>query len=123
MAGYRFGSQVFIGLFTSEPELMAVSIPSLRIFFGGFFMMSLQFSGQSTFVALGYSKHAVFFSLLRKAIIVVPLTLILPRFMGINGVFYAEPISNYIGGTACFCSYAFNCMASVVKNTAAKNQE
>lgn len=51
--------QVFIGLFTSEPELMAVSIPSLRIFFGGFFMMSTQFSGQSTFVALGYSKHAV----------------------------------------------------------------
>ncbi|MDD3219470.1 MAG: MATE family efflux transporter [Lachnospiraceae bacterium] len=120
--------QVFIGLFTSEPELMAVSIPSLRIFFGGFFMMSLQFSGQSTFVALGYSKHAVFFSLLRKAIIVVPLTLILPRFMGINGVFYAEPISNYIGGTACFVVMLLTVWPrlskdTAAKNTAAKNQE
>lgn len=115
--------QVFIGLFTSEPELMAVSIPSLRIFFGGFFMMSLQFSGQSTFVALGYSKHAVFFSLLRKAIIVVPLTLILPRFMGINGVFYAEPISNYIGGTACFVVMLLTVWPRLSKNTAAKNQE
>lgn len=50
-------------------------------------MMSLQFSGQSTFVALGYSKYAVFFSLLRKAIIVVPLTLILPRFTGLMEYF------------------------------------
>lgn len=67
-------------------------------------MMSLQFSGQSVFVALGKSKQAVFFSLLRKAIIVVPLTLLLPHLfgLGVNGVFLAEPISNFIGGAACF---------------------
>jgi len=95
-------STFFIGLFTKESDLIAVAVPSLRIFFGGFFMMSLQFSGQSTFVALGCSKRAIFFSLLRKAIIVVPLTIILPYYLGVNGVFYAEPVSNYIGGTACF---------------------
>ena len=45
-----------------------------------------------------------FFSLLRKAIIVIPLTLILPYVggLGINGIFLAEPISNFIGGLACF---------------------
>lgn len=91
-----------VSIFTSDTELIAVAVPSLKIFFGGFFMMSLQFSGQSTFVALGCSKRAVFFSLLRKAIIVVPLTIFLPHFIGVNGVFYAEPISNYLGGTACF---------------------
>lgn len=66
-------------------------------------MMSLQFVGQATFVALGKSKYAIFFSLLRKAIIVVPLTLLLPRVghLGTNGVFLAEPISNFLGGTAC----------------------
>ena len=66
--------------------------------------MALQFTGQSTFVALGKSKQAVFFSLLRKAIIVIPLTICLPMIggLGVNGVFLAEPVSNLIGGVACF---------------------
>lgn len=65
--------------------------------------MALQFTGQSVFVALGKSRKAVFFSLLRKAFIVVPLTLLLPRIgMGVDGVFWAEPISNLLGGSACF---------------------
>jgi Na+-driven multidrug efflux pump len=67
-------------------------------------MMTLQFCGQSTFVALGKSKQAIFFSLFRKVIIVVPLTLILPNIasLGVIGVFLAEPISNCIGGLASF---------------------
>ena len=70
--------------------------------------MALQFSGQSTFVALGQSKHAIFFSLLRKIVIVVPFTLLLPRIgMGVDGVFMAEPISNIVGGIACFTTMCF----------------
>ena len=67
-------------------------------------MMALQFAGQSAFVALGFSRHAVFFSLLRKVIIVIPLTIWLPSVavLGVNGVFLAEPISNFLGGCACF---------------------
>ena len=50
-----------------------------------------------------YAKHSIFFSLLRKAIIVVPLTLLLPRLgFGVLGVFMAEPISNVIGGLASY---------------------
>ena len=64
--------------------------------------MSLQFAGQSVFQALGDAKHAIFFSLLRKVIIVVPLTLLLPRWFEVNGVFLAEPISNLIGGLASY---------------------
>lgn len=67
-------------------------------------MMAFQFCGQCTFTALGKAKRAVFFSLFRKIVIVVPLTLILPGLfgMGVNGVFWAEPVSNAIGGLACF---------------------
>ena len=94
----------FIHIFNSNSQLLKLGVPSMTIYFFGFFMMSLQFSGQSTFVALGRSKNAVFFSLFRKVIIVIPLTLILPHIggLGVNGVFLAEPISNFIGGTACF---------------------
>jgi Na+-driven multidrug efflux pump len=95
-----------LSLFSGDAELVETGIGAMQIYFFGFFFMSMQFAGQSTFVALGKSKQAVFFSLLRKAIIVFPLTLILPTVggMGVNGVFLAEPISNLLGGVACFAT-------------------
>jgi Na+-driven multidrug efflux pump len=69
--------------------------------------MAFQFTGQMCFQGLGYAKHAVFFSLFRKVLIVVPLTLLLPKVMGVDGVFMAEPISNAIGGLACFITMWF----------------
>ena len=94
----------FIGLFSGEAALREAAVPSMHIYFFGFFMMSLQMAGQSAAVALGRSKQAVFFSLFRKVIIVVPLTLLLPHLfgLGVDGVFLAEPISNFIGGGACY---------------------
>ncbi len=94
----------FIHIFNSDPELLANGVTPLHIYFFGFFMMSFQFSGQSTFVALGKSKQAIFFSIFRKVIIVVPLTLILPGIagLGVMGVFLAEPISNFVGGLVSF---------------------
>ena len=83
--------------------LMNAGTEALKIYFFGFVFMALQFAGQSTFQALGDAKHAIFFSLLRKAFIVVPLTLILPLAgFGVNGVFLAEPVSNVIGGIASY---------------------
>lgn len=94
----------FIRIFNHNPALIKAAMPAVRIYFFGFFMMSLQFAGQSVFVALGKAKYAVFFSILRKIVIVVPLTLLLPHFFcsGTTGVFLAEPVSNFIGGSACF---------------------
>ena len=91
-----------IRIFNDEPDLLAVGIPAFRLYFATFFCMSFQTIGQSVFVGLGRSKQAIFFSLLRKAFIVAPLTLLLPAVgMGVDGVFLAEPISNVLGGLAC----------------------
>ncbi len=93
----------WFGIFSDDAQMMAAGIEMLKIYFFGFVFMALQFAGQSTFQALGDAKHSIFFSLLRKAIIVVPLTLLLPRVgFGVKGVFLAEPISNIIGGIACY---------------------
>ncbi len=93
----------FFGIFSDKAEMLAPGAQMLKIYFFGFVFMALQFAGQSTFQALGDAKHAIFFSLLRKAVIVVPLTLILPRLgFGVAGVFMAEPVSNLIGGTASY---------------------
>ena len=91
-------------LFTHDEAMIEASVSALRIYFFGFFFMAFQTAGQQTFVALGKAKQAVFFSLFRKVIIVVPLTIVLPFFFGINGVVIAEPISNVIGGLAAYLS-------------------
>ena len=90
-------------IFSDDMQLMEYGVQLLRIYFFGFVFMAMQFAGQTAFQALGDAKHAIFFSLLRKAFIVVPLTLLLPAIgFGVKGVFLAEPISNIIGGLACY---------------------
>ncbi len=95
---------VFLRMFSSDEGLAEVGRLPLIVYFMGFVFMSLQFAGQSSFVALGKSGRAIFFSLFRKIMIVVPLTLLLPKIpaLGVMGVFLAEPVSNLIGGTASF---------------------
>ena len=93
----------WFGVFSDDLLMITEGLPLLRIYFFGFMFMALQFAGQSSFQAVGDAKHAIFFSLLRKAFIVVPLTLLLPAMgFGVAGVFLAEPISNIIGGSACY---------------------
>jgi Na+-driven multidrug efflux pump len=97
-------SDLVIGIFTSDREILKDAMPSLHIYFFAFVFQTFQYTGQSAFKALGKSRQAIFFSLLRKVVIVVPLTFLLPYafHMGTKGVFMAEPVSNVIGGLACY---------------------
>ena len=92
-----------IRLFNSDAATVACGVLPMRIYFCLFGFMAMQVAAQSIFVGLGKSKQAVFFSLLRKAIINAPLTVILPMIgMGTNGVFVAEAVSQFIGGVASY---------------------
>lgn len=97
-----------MGIFASDAATIDHGVEAMFIYFFGFVFMTFQFVGQNTYLALGRSKQAIFFSLLRKAFIVVPLTLLLPHVgFGVNGVFLAEPISNAVGGLAAFITMWF----------------
>ena len=102
----------FISIFSKDRTLYETAAHALNLYFLAFIFQSLQYTGQTTFKALNKKGHAVFFSLLRKAILVVPLTLLLPSVfrMGTDGVFVAEPVSNFIGGTACFVTMLLTVM-------------
>ena len=97
--------QFFIRLFNSSADLLHIGVPAVRIYFCGFGFLFMQMAGQHSFVALGKSRQAIFFSLLRKAFIVVPLTIILPHFLGPRGVFWAEVASDVVGSSACFLTF------------------
>lgn len=99
---------MLIRIFSDKAAVIKAGIPALRIYFGLFVFMSLQFAGQTVFTGLGRSKQAVFFSLLRKAIINAPLTVLLPLWgLGTTGVFVAEAVSQFVGGLACFTTMYF----------------
>ncbi|MDO4622566.1 MAG: MATE family efflux transporter [Eubacteriales bacterium] len=93
-----------ISVFSSDSTILADAVPALHLYFGAFIFMALQFTGQTVFKALKKKKQAIFFSLFRKVIIVIPLTYLLPHMFGLgtSGVFLAEAVSNVIGGTASF---------------------
>ena len=111
-----------IRIFNNDPELISVGSAALQLYFCAFFMQALQFAGQSTFVALGKSKQAIFFSIFRKVIIVVPLTLWLPHLgsLGADVVFWAEALSNVVGGLACFGTMLLTVYIPMGKTAAGK---
>ena len=96
--------EFFIRIFSSDESMLEAAVPALHLYFFAFAFQSLQHTGQVVFKALGKRVQNIFFSVFRKVILVVPLTLLLPGAfgLGVRGVFMAEPISNVVGGLACF---------------------
>lgn len=88
--------ETFIAIFNRKPELVEAARHTLRVYFGGMFLMGVQFSCQQTFVALGEAKISLFLALLRKIILLIPLIFILPRFLPdkVFAVWLAEPIAD-----------------------------
>lgn len=109
--------EFFIKIFNNDADMLTYGAHALHIYFFGFVFMALQFAGQSIFVALGKSGRATFFSIFRKVLIVVPLTFILPRISGLgaDGVYWAEPISNLVGGIACFVTMCLTVLPEIKK--------
>ncbi len=70
--------EMFIGIFNNDDSLLTVAVPALHIYFFAFIFQALQYSGQTVFKSLNKKKQAIFFSLLRKVVIVAPLTFFLP---------------------------------------------
>lgn len=99
-----FAPKFLIGIFSSDKSLMIDTVPAMKLYFAAFIFMLFQYTGQTMFKSLNKKKQAIFFSILRKVVIVVPLTYVFPYVfhMGSNGVFMAEPVSNVIGGSLCF---------------------
>ena len=85
---------VFSSLFTNKTELLEVTNQVMPVYFFGMTIFGVQMACQSTFVALGQAKVSLFIALLRKVILLIPLAIILPRFFGVMGVYYAEPVAD-----------------------------
>ena len=87
--------------FTSDEKLIETVRWTMPVFLGGMTIFGLQRACQNMFVALGQAKISIFIALLRKAILLIPLALILPHYMGVTGVYAAEAISDATAAICC----------------------
>lgn len=91
-----FAPGVYAGIFTSNKELVALTCQVMPVYFFGIMIFGIQSACQSTFLALGQAKVSLFIALLRKIILLIPLAIILPKYMGVMGIYRAEPIADII---------------------------
>lgn len=127
--GAVFAPGIYAGLFTSKDSLVALTCKVMPVYFLGITIFGIQSACQSTFLALGQAKVSLFIALLRKVILLIPLAIILPRFMGVMGIYTAEPIADIISviTTAVLFAFTFkNILRSMEKSGmmgAGKNKE
>ena len=107
-----------VSIFNKSDELMVIAPKLTRIFFLGFSIMGIQMACQNTFLALGQSVVSLILALLRKVVLLIPLALILPHFMGVNGVFIAEAIADCLA--VLVTSITFLCLIKKILNKRAK---
>ncbi len=88
--------KVYAGIFTSNEELISLTCQVMPVYFLGITIFGLQSACQSTFLALGQAKVSLFIALLRKVFLLIPLAVVFPRFMGVMGIYRAEPVADII---------------------------
>lgn len=91
-----FMPRLYAGIFTDNQTLSELTSRFMPIYFFGIMIFGIQSACQSTFIALGQAKVSVFIALLRKVLLLIPLALIFPRFMGVVGIYRAEPVADII---------------------------
>ena len=111
---------LFAGLFTTDPELIAIVAKVLPAYIAGMAIFGLQSGVQSSFLGLGQAKISLFIALLRKVILLIPLALILPHFFGVMGVYYAEPIADVCSVVTAVTLFLCNIWKILSKETLAK---
>ena len=91
--------EVYASLFSSNADLVALTCQYMPVYFLGITIFGIQMGCQTTFLALGQAKVSLIIALLRKIILLVPLAIIFPRFMGVAGVYRAEPVADFTSVT------------------------
>lgn len=98
---------IIASAFTSDRHLTDTVDEMMPLFLAGMTIFGLQRACQNMFVALGQAKISIFIALLRKVILLVPLALILPHFLGVEGIFAAEAISDATAAICCTLLFVY----------------
>lgn len=87
-----FNPRIIASMFMQDEGQIVCAINCLRITTIGFWMVGFQIVGTNFFQSLGMAGRAVFLSLTRQVIFMIPMLLILPPHFGLDGVWACYPI-------------------------------
>lgn len=88
----------FVRLFTSDPELIAVAVPGIRISYMGILFFGLPIVTNAALQGLGRAKESLLLSLMRQVFFMFIPLFFLPQIMGLNGVWFSFVVGDFLGG-------------------------
>ncbi|MGL4796879.1 MAG: MATE family efflux transporter, partial [Paraclostridium sp.] len=92
----QLAPQVLVGMFNKDAELMNITINGLRKYLFALPIIGLSIVGTNYIQSTGNAKIAMILGLLRQVILLIPLAIILPKFVGLDGVWYAQPVADIL---------------------------
>lgn len=98
----QFFPEPIVSMFNSNTELVSISVDGIRKYLFMMPLIGISMIGSNYIQSIGNAKQAMFLSLLRQVILLVPMMLILPKFLGLNGVWFSQPTADVISCVVTF---------------------
>lgn len=99
MIGFGIGEffpHAVVSVFTNDPTLIDIAVPGLRIVLMLFPIVGFQMVTSNFFQSIGMPGKAIFMSLTRQGLFLLPFLIIFPSFLGIKGVWYSMPAADLL---------------------------
>ena len=97
-----FGADLIPHIFTKDEKLIKFAPNAIFWIFSSTPIIVFHLIPPSFYQAIGKAKPALFLTLIRQGVFLIPLVLILPRYFGIEGVWYSFPISDILSAIICY---------------------
>lgn len=94
----RIIPEPLVRLFNSEPELLAFGTQALQTWFLGLPIIGFQIVASNFFQATGRTRSAIFLTLTRQIILLIPAILLFSQTWGMDGLLHAAPFSDAAAG-------------------------
>lgn len=88
--------EFLVSMFNNNKDLVKITSNGLKKYSLMMPIVPISILGSNYIQSIGKAKQAMILSLLRQVIILIPIIIILSRYMGLDGVWYAQPVSDFI---------------------------
>lgn len=113
--------EIIVGMFNKDPKLMDITINGVKIYLFMLPIIAVAITGSNYIQSIGKAKVAMVLSLLRQVILLIPMIVILPKFLGLDGVWLAQPVSDLLA-TVITSIILFKELRSYKKYTSEENK-
>lgn len=107
-------------IFTSDKELIEIAAPGLRIVMLVFPLVGFQMVASTFFQSIGMAGKAIFMSLTRQVVFLLPGLLIFPKFFGVKGVWYSMPAADTLSAVVAIYMLTVQYRKSILRQKSMK---